>query len=93
MREAAWKRYEKQIADLIRRRAVGPVKITTAAHVTGRLSQVARQVDILIEGNVSGIANVTIVLDCKCISEKVDVKDIEAFLGMVADIGANMACS
>ncbi len=90
MAEPAWKRYETQIADLIRQRAVGPVKITPDAKVTGLLSEVPRQIDILVEGNVSGIADVTIALDCKCFSEKVDVKDVEAFLGMVEDIGVNM---
>jgi hypothetical protein len=67
------------------------VKITTDAKLTGRLSEVPRQIDILIEGNVSGVAPVTIALDCKCFSKKVDVKHVEAFLGMVDDIGINMA--
>lgn len=90
MADPAWKHYEKQIEDLIRKRAVGPVKITTDAKLTGLLSEVPRQIDILVEGNVSGIADVTIALDCKCFSKKVDVKDVEAFLGMVEDIGVNM---
>jgi hypothetical protein len=81
MADSAWKRYEKQIADLIRGRAVGPVKITADTKITGRLSEVPRQIDVLIEGYVSGIVDVTIALDCKCFSKKVDVKDVEAFLG------------
>lgn len=90
MSDAPWKRYEKQISDLIRKRAVGPVKIRTNVELIGRLSQVPRKVNIFVEGNVPGIADVTIVLDCKCFSKKVDVKDVESFLGMVEDIGANM---
>lgn len=90
MAEATWKRYENQIADLIRERAVGAVTITTDAKITGLLSGVPRQIDILIEGNVSGIAPVRIALDCKCFAEKVDVKDVEAFLGMIEDVGVNM---
>src|ERR1700733_9885262 len=86
----AWKRYEKQIADLIRDRAVGPVTITTDAKITGLLSEVPRQIAILIEGTISGIADVTIALDCKFFSKKVDGKDVEAFLGMVEDVGVNM---
>jgi hypothetical protein len=88
--EPGWKQYEREITDLIRRRATGPVKISTDVEIEGRLSKVPRQVDIYVEGNVSGIADVTIVLDCKCYSRKVDVKEMEAFLGMVEDIGANM---
>jgi hypothetical protein len=90
MADPAWKRYEKQIADLIRERAVGPVTITTDAKITGLVSEVPRQIDILIEGNVSGITDVTIALDCKCFSKKVDVKDVEAFIGMIEDVGVNM---
>jgi len=88
--DPAWKRYEKQIADLIRERVVGPVKITTDAKITGRLSEVPWQIDMLIEASVSGIADVTIALDCKCFSKKVDVKDVEAFLNMIQDVGVNM---
>jgi hypothetical protein len=90
MTDLPWKRYEKQVADLIRDRAIGPVKITADTKIVGQLSEVPRQIDILIEGNVSGIADVTIALDCKCFSKKVDVKDVEAFLGMVEDVGVNM---
>lgn len=90
MASPAWKRYEEQIADLIRKRSVGPVKITVDAKITGLLSDVPRQIDILVEGSVSSIADVTLALDCKCFSRKVDVKDVEAFLGMVEDVGVNM---
>ena len=64
--------------------------ITPDAKLTGLLSEVPRQIDLLIKGNVSGIADVTIALDCKCFSKKVDVKDVEAFLGMIEDVGVNM---
>jgi hypothetical protein len=90
MADAAWKRYERQIAELIRDRASGPVTITTDAKITGLLSGVPRQIDILIEGNVSGITPARVALDCKCFSEKVDVKDVEAFLAMLEDVGVNM---
>lgn len=55
--QPAWKRYENDIADLIRRRAVGAVTISTDVEIEGRLSKVGRQVDIFIEGNFAGIAN------------------------------------
>jgi hypothetical protein len=69
------------------------VKITADTKITGQLSEVPRQIDILIEGNVSGIADVAIALDCKCFSRKVDVKNVEAFLGMVKTSGSTWACS
>jgi len=88
--EPAWKRYEKQIGDVIRQRAQGPVEITPDAKLDGRLSGVTRQVDILVEGSFAGIADAVMAVDCKCFSEKVDVKDVEAFLGMLEDIGVHL---
>lgn len=90
MADAAWKRYEKQIADLIRQRAQEPVTITTDVRIQGRLSGVPRQVDILIEGSFASVTDATMAVDCKCFSSKVDVKDVEALLGIAEDIGVNM---
>lgn len=55
----------------------------------GRLSGADRQIDILIEGQFSGLSYMTVLVDCKCWSDKVDVKDMEAFIGMCDDVGVN----
>jgi hypothetical protein len=54
----------------------------------GVLSKVERQIDILIEGNIAGFA-LTIVVDCKYFGKKVDVKDVDEFLGYLHDLRAS----
>jgi Restriction endonuclease len=83
----AWKRYEQQIAERIRSRAKGPVKITTNTTLPGRLSDTPRQIDILVEGSFAGVADASMVVDCKCWSSKIDVQDMETFIGMLEDVG------
>lgn len=83
----AWKQYEQQIADRIRSRAKGPVTITTNTTLPGRLSGTPRQIDILVEGSFAGVADASMVVDCKCWSSKIDVQDMETFIGMLEDVG------
>jgi restriction endonuclease len=90
MSEPAWQAYEQQIVDLVRSRAIPGTQIATNVHVPGLISGVKREVDVLVKGSFAGVADALMVLDCKCYATKVDVKDVEAFLGMLEDIGANM---
>lgn len=90
MSDLPWKAHEKQIVDLVKNRASPGTQIATNVRVPGLVSGVKRQVDVLVKGSFAGIADAVMVLDCKCFGTKVDVKDVEAFLGMLEDIGANM---
>jgi predicted helicase len=55
---------------------------------TGVISKVERQIDILIEGKVAGF-NLSIIVDCKYFGKKVDVKDVDEFLGYLHDLRAS----
>lgn len=85
--DADWKRYEKQIEARLRAKARGPVTITANTTLPGRISGVDRQIDILVDGQFSGITSMKMIVDCKCWSTKVDVKHMESFIGMVQDVG------
>jgi hypothetical protein len=54
----------------------------------GLISRVDRQIDMLIEGRVSGF-DLTIIVDCKYFGKKVDVKDVDEFLGYLHDLRAS----
>lgn len=54
----------------------------------GVISKVERQIDVLIEGKVAGF-DLTIVVDCKYFGKKVDVKDVDEFLGYLHDLRAS----
>ena len=47
-----------------------------------------RQVDILVRSHLPGVPDNLMVVDCKRYGTKVDVDDVESFIGMVEDIGA-----
>ena len=51
----------------------------------GLISKIDRQIDLLIEGAVAGFM-LTIVVDCKYFGKKIDVKDVDEFLGYLHDI-------
>jgi len=54
----------------------------------GLISKIDRQIDLLIEGAVAGFA-LTIVVDCKYFGKKIDVKDVDEFLGYLHDLRAS----
>ena len=84
--QPAWKLYERQITDRLRQRAVGPVTLTPNARLPGRMSGTQRQIDILVEGLFAGMVQATMIVDCKCFSKNVDVKDVEEFMSMLEDV-------
>jgi hypothetical protein len=90
MPDPEWRQYELQIAVQIRSRATGPVRILTDTTLQGRMSGVQRQIDILVEGSFAGVADASMVVDCKCWSSKIDVKDMETFIGMLDDVGVHL---
>jgi len=82
-----WKKYEKEIFELLSD-DFPEAQIGHNVSIEGRYSKVDRQIDILIEDYVAG-NRLSIIIDPKFFSEKVDVKDVETFIGMVQDIGAH----
>ena len=82
-----WKKYEELAAQMQREMSPGAT-VTTNVRLPGRRSQTQRQIDILIEQDVTPY-KIRIAIDCKDYAEPVDVKDVEAVIGLVDDIGAN----
>jgi hypothetical protein len=82
-----WKKYEKEIFDLFTN-DFPEAEISHDVVRKGRYSKINRQIDILIEDYVAG-NKLTIVIDAKFFSKKVDVKEAESFIGMLQDLGAH----
>lgn len=82
-----WKDYEIEIHDYFKEMYPN-ADISHNVTVAGRYSKVDRQIDILIEDYVGG-NRMRIVVDGKFFSEKIDVKDVEMFIGMLNDCEAN----
>lgn len=82
-----WKDYEKEIHDYFAK-AYPNADISHDVKVKGRYSQTERQIDILIEDYVAG-NRIRIVVDGKFFSQKIDVKNVEMFIGMLNDCEVN----
>ncbi len=82
-----WKQYEKEIFEYFSSE-YPDADIKHNVMLVGRYSKVQRQIDILIEEYVAG-NKFQIVIDAKYFSKNIDVKDVESFISMLADIGAH----
>ena len=82
-----WKNYEKEIYQILKTE-YPEAEVTLDARRPGRYSKTERQCDVLIEDYVAG-NRMTIVVDGKFFNSKVDVKEVDSFIGMLDDIGAH----
>ena len=63
--------------------------VTGDEKLPGKLSGRLRQIDVCIRTKV-GTENVLIIVECKRLNRKVDVKAVESFIGVKKDVGAQM---
>lgn len=82
-----WKSYEIEICGIFKSE-YPDAEVTLNARKPGRYSRTERQCDVLIEDYVAG-NRMTIVVDGKFFNSKVDVKEVDSFVGMLDDIGAH----
>lgn len=83
----AWKEFE-ELAASIQKELSPQAKVSHNVRLEGKRSRTERQIDILVEQDVSPYS-IRIVVDCKDHKDPVDVKDVEMFIGLVEDVGAN----
>lgn len=82
-----WRDYELQIYRTFQSH-FPHCTITHDITVTGIYSQVPRQIDVAIRGNIEGF-DVFGVIECKCLGSNVDVPIVDSFVGFMEDIGAD----
>lgn len=86
--DKGWRRYEKLISNRLEQKFPG-CSITFDDSIFGVFSKTDRQIDISIRGELAGNKILGIV-DCKYYSQKINVKAVEGFLGMLEDLNANI---
>lgn len=87
MEAPKWKRFE-HLAFEIQKELAADAEVKLNDSIDGVDSKVKRQIDISIRKKI-GQYSILIVIDCKDYAEPLDVKDIEAFAGMVKDVRAH----
>jgi hypothetical protein len=76
------------IARLMADEASTGLCVTPNARVTGRISGRRRQIDVLIEARHDTDFSRRVIVDAKQKKRKIDVKEVEAFRGMMDDVEA-----
>jgi hypothetical protein len=82
-----WRNYEDYVFKTLREKYPDH-KFERNIRITGKTGA-KRQVDIAIWGKVAG-HDILAVVDCKYYSKKIDVKDVEMFIGMLDDLKADI---
>lgn len=83
-----WEVYERLIARMMADQIGTDLCVTPNVRVRGKVSGTVRQLDVVIEDRHDREDPRTIVVDAKTRRRKVDVKDVESFLGLMQDVGA-----
>jgi hypothetical protein len=86
--EADWQRYEKEIEAYFRSE-YPEAAITPNAALPGKFSKIDRQIDLLVEVRASDLG-FRLIVDAKHYKERIDVKDVEQFLGLLRDVSADI---
>lgn len=85
-----FREYENGVADILASVVGEAGNVQRNVKLPSRSGGRARQIDVLVEATTSGITNTRLIVDCKRGKKPMDVKDIEEFIGMVEDVGADM---
>lgn len=83
-----WQIYERMIARMMADNISTDLCVTPNVRVAGRISGRSRQVDVLIDARHDTDNTRRIIVDAKKRKRKIDVTDVEAFRGLMEDVGA-----
>lgn len=82
-----WKEYEREIFEQFQSRYPN-ASIKHNQKILGRISNIKRQIDVLIEDQ-SLDALIRTIVDAKRRTSPIDINDIETFISMMVDVGAH----
>ncbi|PKM44003.1 MAG: restriction endonuclease [Gammaproteobacteria bacterium HGW-Gammaproteobacteria-1] len=84
----SWELYERLIARMISDQLSTDYCVTPNARISGRISGRKRQVDVLIDARHNTDNTRRIIVDAKKRLRRIDVTHVEAFRGLMEDVGA-----
>lgn len=83
-----WELYERLVARLIADQISTDYCVTPNARLMGRISGRSRQIDVLIDLRHNTDNSQRVIVDAKKHTRKIDLKDVEAFRGLMEDVAA-----
>jgi hypothetical protein len=89
--EPLWRQFEKQITELYDNLAARDYETSVTWNVTptGALSDVTRQVDVLIEGTLAG-EPMQIAVECKRYARRLGIGKVDEFAGKLLDLNVEL---
>ena len=84
-----WELYERMIAQMIANQSSTNYCVTPNARLVGRISGRSRQIDVLIDLRHDTDNSERIIVDAKKRNRKIGVTEVEAFRGLMEDVGAS----
>ena len=84
-----WQLYERLVARMLADQSQTEYCVTPNARVVGRITGRKRQIDVLVDLRHETDNSRRLVIDAKKRKRKVTVNDVEAFRGMIEDVGAS----
>ena len=82
-----WQKFESLVAH-VQSTLAPQSKIGRNEKILGKRSKTVREIDITVRQNV-GQYNIFVAIDCKDRKRPIDLKEVEEFIGLVKDVGAN----
>lgn len=82
--------YEYGVAELLALKFGDRANVEHNVRLPSRSGGADRQIDVLVRIPLADVGEALMVVDCKKYGTKVDIKDVEAFVGLVRDVGAPM---
>lgn len=85
-----FREYENGVADILASIVGDAAIVERNVRLPSKSRVRPRQIDVFVSGTVFNMPDTCLVVDCKCWKTAVDATQVEAFVGLVDDVGANM---
>lgn len=85
-----FREYENGVADVWASVVGDAATVRRNIRLPSRSGGKPRQIDVCVQGDIFGLTNARLVVDCKRWKKAIDIADVEAFIGLVDDVGADM---
>lgn len=84
----AWRIYERLVAHLESAKSSDHITVAANVELVGAITGIKRQIDVLIDARVAEDISRRVIVDAKLHKRRIDVKQVEAFEGMMKDVRA-----
>lgn len=85
-----FREYENGVADVLASISGETARVRRNIRLPSRSGGKPRQIDVYVEGDFLGLTHARMIVDTKHWKTAIDVKDVESFLGLLDDVGADI---